>query len=41
MKVKVVKGYSVIELELISDDSKQKGSALVELATAILKKISK
>jgi hypothetical protein len=39
MKVEVAKGYTVIELHLMSDNAKEKGNALVELASILVKKI--
>jgi hypothetical protein len=39
MKVKVVKGYTVVELNLSSDDASEKGDSLIELASIVVKKI--
>jgi len=39
MKVKVAKGYTVVELELMSDNAKEKENALVELASILIEKI--
>jgi len=39
MKVQVVKGYTVVELELSSDNAVGKSDALIELASVIINKI--
>ena len=39
MKVEIVKGFTVIELKLMSDNAKEKGDALVELAKILINKI--
>jgi hypothetical protein len=39
LKLKAIKGYTVIELELTSENAEKKGDALVEIVSILIEKI--